>query len=83
MMLVTERQLSITNSEGMAGVTGKLFFEQEVSLGTVGDVYVTALDVRSSEDRAVEALGLESFAADWESDADAIYDDFLKDAGLQ
>lgn len=39
--------------------------------------------VRSEEDRAVEALGLEAFAADWESDADSIYDDFLEDADLQ
>ena len=39
---------------------------------------------RSEEDRAVEALGLEAFAADWESDADSIYDKFpLKDADLQ
>lgn len=41
------------------------------------------IDIILDEDRAVEALGLESFAADWESGADSIYDDFLKDADLR
>lgn len=58
-----------------------------VTATTVGQIVNLAEPVytaagRSEEDRAVEALGLETFASDWESDADSIYDNFLEDADL-
>ena len=38
---------------------------------------LTAYLKRTEEDQAVEALGLESFAEDWESPADKVYDNLL------